>query len=50
MFMLKAAIFAMIFCDIFMFGRIFISPQVKSSEIINNRHGIYELPRELPNE
>ena len=50
MFMQKAAIFAMIFCDIFMFGQIFILPKVKSSEIINNRHGIYELSHELPNE
>ena len=48
--MQKATIFVMIFCDIFMFDRIFISPQVKWSEIISNKHGIYELPHELPNE
>ena len=27
----------------------FISPQVKRSMIISNKHGIYELPPELPN-
>ena len=32
-----------------MFDQIFLSPQVKPSVIINNKHGIYELPNELPN-
>ena len=29
--------------------QIFFSPQVKGSVIISNKHGIYELPDELPN-
>ena len=33
-----------------MFDQIFFSPQVKRSVIISNRHGIYELPKELPND
>ena len=32
-----------------MFDRIFFSPQVKRSVIINNKYGIYELPHELLN-
>ena len=28
----------------------FISPKVKQNVIISNRHGIYELPHELPND
>ena len=32
-----------------MFWQIFISPQVKRSAIISYKHGIYELPQELPN-
>ena len=31
-----------------MFNQIFLSPQVKWSVIISNKHGIYELPHELP--
>ena len=30
-----------------MFDKIFVSPQVKRIVIINNKHGIYELPQEL---
>ena len=30
-----------------MFYQIFLSPQVKGSVIINNKHGIYELPNDL---
>ena len=30
-----------------MFYQIFLSPQVKRSAIISNKHGIYELPHEL---
>ena len=30
--------------------QIFFSPQVKQSVIINNKHGIYELLNELPND
>ena len=32
-----------------MFGKIFVSPQVKRIVVISNKHGIYELPHELPN-
>ena len=31
-----------------MFDEIFLSPQAKQSAIINNKHGMYELPHELP--
>ena len=33
-----------------MFGKTFLSPQVKRIVIISNKHGIYELPHELPND
>ena len=35
-----------------MFYQIFLSPQVKQSAIISNKHkqGVYELPHELPND
>ena len=33
-----------------MFDKIFVSPQVKQIVIISNKHGIYELPHELPND
>ena len=39
----------MIFWDFSMFYQIFLLPQVKRSAIISNKHGIYELPHELPN-
>ena len=32
-----------------MFYQIFLSPQVKQCAIITYKHGIYELPHELPN-
>ena len=32
-----------------MFYQIFLSPQVKRWAIITYKHGIYELPYELPN-
>ena len=32
-----------------MFYQIFVSPQVKRSVIISNKHGMYELRRKLPN-
>ena len=38
-----------IFWEFLMFYRILLSPQVKRSVIISNKHGIYELPHELPN-
>ena len=33
-----------------MFDQSFVSPQVKQIVIISNKHGIYELPQELPND
>ena len=33
-----------------MFYQIFLSPQVKRCAIITYKHGIYELPHELPND
>ena len=32
------------------FCQIFLSPQVKRIAIIKNKHGMYELPHELPND
>ena len=32
-----------------MFSQIFLSPQGKRKTIITYKHGIYELPHELPN-
>ena len=42
-------ILVIIFWDFLMFYQIFLSPQVKQIMIISNKHGIYELPQELPN-
>ena len=39
----------LIFWDSLMFDRIFLLPQVKRSEIISNKQGMYELPHEVPN-
>ena len=33
-----------------MFDKIFVLPQVKRIVIISNKHGIYELPHDLPND
>ena len=33
-----------------MFDQIFLSPQVKQRVIISNKHDIYELHHELPND
>ena len=33
-----------------MFYQVLLSPQVKQRMIINYKHGIYELPHELPND
>ena len=33
-----------------MFYQIFLSPQVKRWAIITYKHGIYEVPHELPND
>ena len=43
-------ILVIIFWDFLMFYQIFLSPQVKRIVIISNKHGIYELPDELPND
>ena len=39
-----------IFWDFLILYQIFLSPQVKQSVITSNKHGIYELPHELPND
>ena len=39
-----------IFWDFSMFYQIFLSPQVKRWAIITYKHGIYQLPHELPND
>ena len=36
--------------DFLMFYQIFLSPKVKGCTIITYKHGIYELPQELPND
>ena len=33
-----------------MFYQIFLSPQLKRCTVITYKHGIYELPHELPND
>ena len=40
----------MIFSDSLMFYQIFVSLQVKRCAAITYKHGIYELPQELPND
>ena len=47
---IPTTILAIIFWDVLMFHKIFLSPQVKRIVIISNKHGIYELPNELPND
>ena len=39
-----------ILSDLLILYKMFFSPQVKRSVIISNKHGIYELPHELPND
>ena len=39
-----------IFWDFLIIYQIFLSPQVERNVIISNKHGIYELPHELPND
>ena len=36
-----------IFRDFLMFYQIFLLQQMKQSVIVNNKHGIYELPNDL---
>ena len=45
-----ATIMDIIFWDFLMLYQIFFSPQKKQSVIINNKHGIYEMPYELAND
>ena len=42
-------ILVIIFWDFLMFCQIFLSPQVERIVIIGNKHGIYELHHQLPN-
>ena len=46
----KATVIFIIFWDFLMFCQIFLSPQEKRCVIISYKHGIHELPRELPND
>ena len=46
----RPAITFITFCDFLMFYQIFLSPQAKRSVIINNKHGIFQLAHELPND
>ena len=48
--MLESTINFVIFWEFLMFYQIFLSPQVKRWAIITYKHGIYELPHELPND
>ena len=50
MYHLQFLIHGLVFPQINMFYQIFLSPQVKRWAIITYKHGIYELPHELPNE
>ena len=42
------AIMVIIFWDFLMFDQTFLSPQVKQSAIISNKHGIIDLSHEFP--
>ena len=44
-----SAIIFILFWDFLMFYQVLLSPQVKRCAIITYKHGIYELPHELPN-
>ena len=46
----KSSIIFIIFWDLLMFYQILLSPKVKQSAIICNKHGIYKLPHKLPND
>ena len=46
----KSPISFIIFWDFLVFYQIFLSPQVKRWTISTYKHGIYELPKELPND
>ena len=42
-------IMVIIFWDFTLFDQIFLSSQEKRSLIISNKHGIYQLPHDFPN-
>ena len=46
----RSVITDIIVWDFLKLYHIFFSPQVKRSLIVSNKHNIYELPRELPND
>ena len=48
--MFETTIMDKIFSDFLILYQILFSPHVKRSVIISNKHGIYELPHELPND
>ena len=45
-----STIMVITFLDFLMFDQIFLSLTVKQSVVISNKHGIYELPHEFPND
>ena len=47
--MKRSTIIFIVFCNFLMFDQIFLSPHVKRCAIITHKHGMYELPHELPN-
>ena len=47
---METTIMVTIFRDFLMLDQIFLSPQVKQSVLVSERHGIYELSHELPND
>ena len=47
---IKPSIMVVIFWDFLIFDQIFLSPQVKRTASISNKHAIYELPHKLPND
>ena len=46
----KFSVVFIIFWDLLMFYQILVSPKVKQSAIICNKHGIYKLPHKFPND
>ena len=46
----KYSYILIIFWDLLMFYQILLSPKVKQSAIICNKHGIYKLPHKFPND
>ena len=44
-----STIIVIIFLDFLILYKIFFSPQMIQSVVISDKHGIYELPRELQN-